>query len=60
MLAGNFKNKLPDISEHCMLSCPTVITGNDYKCRSLAGGQSFNITVLFEDSPLGIVLEIHD
>ena len=60
MVAGNFKNKLPGISEHCMLSCPTVIAGNDYKCRSLSDGQSMNVTMLFEGSPLGIVLEIHD
>jgi len=60
MVAGNFKNKLPGVSENCMLSCPTVIAGNDYHCRSLADGQSMSVTVLFEGSPLTIVLEIHE
>jgi chemotaxis protein CheX len=60
MVAGNFKNKLPGLSERCMLSCPTVIAGSDYQCRSLAEGQALNITLLFEGNPLGIVLEIHD
>ena len=60
MLAGNFKNKLADISEHCMLSCPTVIAGNDYKCRSLSDGQSMTVVLLFEGDPISVVLEIHD
>jgi len=60
MVAGNFKNKLPGVSENCMLSCPTVIAGNDYHYRSLADGQSMSLTVLFEGSPLTIVLEIHE
>ncbi len=60
MVAGNFKNKLPGLSERCMLSCPTVIAGSDYQYRSRAGGQSLTITVLFEGDPLAIVLEIHE
>ncbi len=60
MVAGNFKNKLPGLSEHCMLSCPTVIAGNDYEYRSLAGGHSMSVTVLFEGNPVVIVLEIHE
>jgi CheY-specific phosphatase CheX len=30
MIAVNFKNKLDGISDRCMLSVPTVITGGDY------------------------------
>jgi len=58
MVAGSFKNKLPALSEHCMLSCPTVIAGNDYKCRSLSGGQSMTVTMLFDGDPFSVVLEI--
>jgi chemotaxis protein CheX len=36
VIAGNFKNKLTRISERCMLSVPTVITGANYSCHSLA------------------------
>jgi chemotaxis protein CheX len=60
MVAGNFKNKLAGLSEHCMLSCPTVIAGNDYKCRSLAARQAMTVTLLFEGDPFSVVLEIHD
>jgi chemotaxis protein CheX len=60
MVAGNFKNKLPGLGEYCMLSCPTVIAGNDYKCQPLAGGQSMSVTLLFEGTPLLIALEIHE
>ena len=59
MVAGNFKNKIPGLSDHCMLSCPTVIAGSDYKCRSLGGVQTIPITMMFEGNPVGIVLEIH-
>jgi chemotaxis protein CheX len=30
MAAGNFKNKIVALSDGCMLSVPTVITGKDY------------------------------
>jgi chemotaxis protein CheX len=43
MVAGNFKNKL-GISDKCMLSVPTVITGADYNFRSplhLSSGSNF-------------------
>ena len=34
MVAGNFKNKIAGLAEGCMLSPPTVITGNDYSLHS--------------------------
>src|ERR1700753_2735000 len=30
MVAGNFKNKIAGLSDGCMLSPPSVITGSDY------------------------------
>jgi chemotaxis protein CheX len=60
MVAGNFKNKLAGLSERCMLTCPTVIAGSDYKCRSMAGGQVLRTTMLFEGNALDIVVEIHE
>ncbi len=35
MVAGNFKNKISGLGEGCMLSVPTVVTGNDYSLHSL-------------------------
>ena len=60
MVTGNFKNKLPGLSERCMLSCPTVIAGSDYQCRPMAGGQALSTTMIFEGTPVSVVLEIND
>ncbi len=34
MLAGSWKRRIPDLADGCMLSVPTVITGNHYKMHS--------------------------
>lgn len=36
MVAGNFKARIEGLQEKCMLSVPTVITGQDYNLHSLA------------------------
>jgi len=59
MIAGNFKNKLAGMGDHCMLSVPTVITGEDYNFHSLADGGSLGVTLLFEGAPVLIALELH-
>jgi chemotaxis protein CheX len=59
MIAGNFKNKLSGPDGRCMLSVPTVITGEEYNFHSLSNGGSFETTMLFEGSPLVIRLELH-
>lgn len=59
MVAGNFKNKLAGMGDHCMLSVPTVITGEDYNFHSLADGGSLEVTLLFEGQPVQVALELH-
>jgi chemotaxis protein CheX len=59
MIAGNFKNKLTGVADHCMLSVPTVITGGDYSMHSLADAGSIETKFLFEGSPICVTLEIH-
>jgi len=59
MVAGNFKNKLTGLSDHCMLSVPTVITGGDYSFHSLADAGTLEVTALFEQQPVLVSLEIH-
>jgi chemotaxis protein CheX len=59
MVAGNFKNKLVGLSEHCMLSVPTVITGADYCLHSLADGGSLEVVLIFEGEPIVVALELH-
>jgi chemotaxis protein CheX len=58
MVAGNFKNKIPGLRDGCMLSVPTVISGEDYNLRSLVN-QQIRVALLFEGEPLIVTLEIH-
>jgi len=59
MVAGNFKNKIAGLSDGCMLSPPTVITGSDYDLHSLADSPGLEVRMLFEGMPLTISLQIH-
>jgi chemotaxis protein CheX len=59
MVAGNFKNKIAGLAEGCMLSPPTVITGNDYTLHSLADSPALEVRLLFEAMPIAITLQIH-
>jgi chemotaxis protein CheX len=59
MIAGNFKNKLPGISERCVLSVPTVITGSSYTCHSMADAGSIEIQLRFLQAPVQVSLELH-
>jgi chemotaxis protein CheX len=59
MIAGNFKNKLTGMGDRCMLSVPTVITGSDYSCHSMADSGALEVGLLFEGAPITIAVEIH-
>jgi chemotaxis protein CheX len=59
MVAGNFKNKVAGMGDGCMLSVPTVITGDDYSLHSLADTGALEVRLLFETVPIAITLQIH-
>lgn len=59
MIAGNFKNKIDRISDKCLLSVPTVITGADYAFHSLANSGPLDLWFRFRGNPLQVTLEIH-
>ncbi len=59
MVAGNFKNKISGLSDGCLLSTPTVITGSDYNLHSPADSETLELRLLFENMPLVISLAIH-
>jgi chemotaxis protein CheX len=59
MVAGNFKNKISGLSEGCMLSPPTVITGSDYNLHSMADSPALEVSLLFEAMPITISLQIN-
>jgi len=56
MIAGNFKNKLAD--ERCMLSVPTVVTGEEYSFRSMADGMVMETVISFEGAPVLVRLQL--
>jgi chemotaxis protein CheX len=60
MIAGNFKNKLAGTDENCVLSVPTVISGGEYNCHSMAEGSCLETVVLFEGCPVLICLQFND
>ena len=59
MIAGNFKNKLTGMGDGCMLSVPTVITGEDYSFHSLADEGQLEVMFRFEGSLVVVSLETH-
>jgi chemotaxis protein CheX len=60
MVAGNFKNKISGLGEGCMLSVPTVITGNDYSLHSMIDSPALEVRMLFEGRPMVITLQINN
>ena len=59
MVAGNFKNKIDGMSDKCLLSVPTVITGADYSFRSISESQPLELWFRFHGKALHIALELH-
>ena len=59
MVAGNFKNKIAGLGDGCMLSPPSVITGEDYTVHSRPPISSLEVSLLFESLPLLITLHVH-
>ena len=59
MVAGNFKGKISQLSEHCLLSVPTVIRGNDYELVTVPDGDQIVVGMAYEGSPIWFCLAIH-
>jgi chemotaxis protein CheX len=59
MVAGNFKNKIAGLSDGCMLSVPTVITGNDYSLTPIADMAAIEVRLRFERMPIAVSLQVH-
>jgi chemotaxis protein CheX len=59
MVAGNFKARIEGLREQCMLSVPTVITGQDYNLHSLAEDDRLEVALLFQGEPIVLRLEVH-
>jgi chemotaxis protein CheX len=59
MYAGNFKSKISTLADHCMLSVPTVIWGEDYFMQTVQPNAGFQFALSFEGEPVWFSLVIH-
>jgi len=59
MVAGNFKAKVTNLANGCVLSVPTVIRGSDYELHPIGDGSSVAILQSFNGCALRIALRIH-
>ena len=58
MVAGNFKAKITSLADHCMLSVPTVISGDNYILQAAEPSEALQVPLNFEGSPVWISLVI--
>ena len=59
MVAGNFKAKISQLAENCMLSVPTVIRGNDYEMVTVGDGEHIRVGLSYDSAPIWFCLVIH-
>lgn len=59
MVAGNFKNNIPEIANTCMISVPTVISGADYCVHPFCGSERAEVRLAFQGHALVIAIEVH-
>ncbi|MFZ3217039.1 MAG: chemotaxis protein CheX [Candidatus Acidiferrales bacterium] len=58
MVAGNFKAKITALADHCMLSVPTVISGDNYVLQAAEPSEALQIPLDFEGAPVWVSLVI--
>jgi chemotaxis protein CheX len=59
MVAGNFKSKINQLAENCLLSVPTVIRGHDYEMVTVADGEHILIGLSYDSAPVWFCLAVH-
>jgi chemotaxis protein CheX len=59
MIAGNFKAKVSNLADHCMLSVPTVITGEDYAMDTASPHDSVTLALAYEGECICVSLITH-
>ncbi len=59
MVAGNFKSKISGLADTCLLSVPTVISGEDYSMDTAEPSEGITITPTLEGEPVWVSLIAH-
>ena len=60
MVAGNFKAKISNLADHCMLSVPTVISGEDYCLQTSSPAELFLIPLTYQGELVWVSLTVHE
>jgi chemotaxis protein CheX len=58
MVAGNFKSKIATLGDGCVLSVPTVVSGEDYEVRQVGKGERIEVCLDTGDRAIWLILEI--
>jgi chemotaxis protein CheX len=58
MVAGNFKAKVSSLADHCMLSVPTVISGDNYAIQAAEPSDALQVPLSFDGAQIRISLVI--
>jgi chemotaxis protein CheX len=59
MVAGNFKSKVASLADQCVLSVPTVISGDDYAMHNSEPTEAVSLAFEYEGGLVWVVLTIH-
>lgn len=59
MVAGNFKAKITQLAEHCLLSVPTVVRGEDYEMVTMGDGDQITVGLTYDGAPIWFCLAVH-
>jgi chemotaxis protein CheX len=59
MIAGNFKSKISSLADHCMLSVPTVISGEAYSMETLEPSDGVTVALTYDAEPIWVSLITH-
>jgi chemotaxis protein CheX len=59
MVAGNFKSKIGTLANQCMLSVPTVLSGEDYCMQPVDPSESFQVALDYQGVPIWVSLVVH-
>jgi len=59
MIVGNFKAKVSALGEHCLLSVPTVISGQDYSMDIAEPSETLIVAFTLTGEPIWLSLLVH-
>jgi chemotaxis protein CheX len=58
MVAGNFKAKVATLGDGCVLSVPTIVSGEDYEVRQVGKAERIEICLDTDGRAIWLILEI--